>query len=107
MKPALTAERIERAAQTAARVFEVPAREVLSRLRVPSVARARMALYAALYDACETSYPELAWRLHRDHTTLLHGIRRAREWAATDPDYADRVRLIMAAALVGEIRRAA
>lgn len=88
MKPALTSERIERAVQEAARVFEVPHRELLSKIRVPSITRARLALYAAIYDACQTSYPEMAWRLKRDHTTLVYGVKRAREMASDDPEYA-------------------
>jgi chromosomal replication initiation ATPase DnaA len=108
MKPALTSERIERAIDTAAKVFEVPHREIASKCRIPSVTRARLAVYVALYDACLTSYPELAWRLKRDHTTLIYGVKKARAFADADPDYADRVRLIKAAALgIVDIRRAA
>ncbi len=88
MKPSLTSERIERGVQEAAKVFEVPHREILSKVRVPSITRARMALYAAIYDACQTSYPEMAWRLKRDHTTLIHGVKRARAMAEDDNEYA-------------------
>jgi len=88
MRPALTSERIDRAVQETAKVFEVPHREVLSKIRVPCITRARLALYAAIYDACETSYPEMAWRLQRDHSTLVYGVRRAREMADSDPEYA-------------------
>lgn len=88
MKPALTPERVERAIRETAKVFEVQHREVLSKIHVPSVTRARMALYAAIYDACQTSYPEMAWRLNRDHSTLVYGVKRARAMAADDPDYA-------------------
>lgn len=88
MRPALTTERIERGVQEAARVFEVAHREILSKVRVPSVTRARLALYAAIYDGCQTSYPEMAWRLKRDHTTLVYGVKRARAMADDDPEYA-------------------
>jgi chromosomal replication initiation ATPase DnaA len=88
MKPALTTERLARAADITAKVFEVPHRELLSYLRIPAVTRARQAMYAAIYDACETSYPEMARRLNRDHTTLVYGVKRAREMAADDSDYA-------------------
>ena len=88
MKPSLTTERIDRGIQEAAKVFEVPYREILSKIRVPSITRARLALYAALYDACQTSYPEMAWRLKRDHTTLVYGVKRARAMAADDSEYA-------------------
>lgn len=88
MKPALTLERVTRAASEAARVFEVPQREILGRVRVPSVSRARQAVYAALYDGCQTSYQEMAWRLDRDHSTLVYGVKRAREMAEDDTDFA-------------------
>lgn len=88
MKPALTSERIERAVSETAKVFEVPHREILSKARMPSITRARLALYAAIYDACETSYTEMGWRLNRDHTTLIWGIRRARQMATDDSEYA-------------------
>ena len=99
MKPALTTERIERAMDTASKVFEVPRREIASKCRMPAVARARQAVYAALYRACETSYPDIARRIGRDHSTILYGIGRAEDMAHADPDYADRMRMIMAAAL--------
>lgn len=88
MKPALTSERFDRAVDITAKVFEVPHREILSKVRIPSVTRARLALYAAIYDACQTSYSEMARRLKRDHTTLIWGVNRAREMAADDPEYA-------------------
>jgi chromosomal replication initiation ATPase DnaA len=88
MRPALTSERVTRAADEAAKVFEVPQREILGRLRIPSVARARQAMYAALYDGCQTSYTEMAWRLDRDHSTLVYGVKRARALAADDSEFA-------------------
>jgi len=107
MKPALTPERLDRALDTAARVFDVPRREIAGRCRVKSVARARQAVIAALYRALETSSVELAWRFGRDHSTVLWNIDRAGEREYADADYADRVRLIMQAALADSYRRAA
>lgn len=101
MKPALTPERITRAVSAAAERFEVPAREITSRCRVPSVTRARLALYAALYDGCETSYKEMAWRLNRDHSTLVWGVQQARAKAAADPDYAVALARVTEAARFG------
>lgn len=107
MRPALTSIRFERALDTAAKVFEVPRRELAGRCRVKSVARARHAVFAALYTALETSSVEIAWRFNRDHSTVLYGLARADAWQHADPDYADRVRLIMQAALADSYRRAA
>jgi chromosomal replication initiation ATPase DnaA len=88
MRPALTPARVASAIVEAAAAFEVPARELTGRCRLPRVAHARQALYAALYTSCETSYPELAAALHRDHTTLIYGCKRAALLAARDHDYA-------------------
>lgn len=97
MKPALTPDRIARAAVAAGRAFEVSPRAVISRLRLPAVVRARQALYAALYRTCESSYPQIGRLLKRDHTTVLYGVREAEADAATDPDYADRLARVMEA----------
>ena len=97
MKPALTPDRIARATLAASRAFEVPPRAIISRRRLPTIARARQALYAALYRACETSYPQLGRLLNRDHTTVLYGVREAEADAAADPDYAERSARVVAA----------
>ena len=88
MKPALTSERLDRGVDMAAKAFEVPHREILSKMRTPAVTRARLALYAAVYDACQTSYTEVAWRMGRDHSTIIWGVKQARAMAAADPEYA-------------------
>jgi chromosomal replication initiation ATPase DnaA len=97
MKPALTPTRLDRAVTVAASVFEVPRREIQSRCRVHAVTRARLALYAALYTACATSYLELARYLRRDHSSILAGCRKAQSLADADPDYAACMARIMEA----------
>jgi chromosomal replication initiation ATPase DnaA len=97
MKPALTPDRIAHAVVAAGRAFEVAPRAIISRRRLPSITRARMALYAALYRACETSYPQIGRLLNRDHTTVLYGVREAERDAAADPDYAARLARIVEA----------
>jgi hypothetical protein len=53
----------------------VPLRELLGRSHRASVSRARQVLFAAL--ALEgLSTPEIGYLLARDHTTVLHGLRR-------------------------------
>lgn len=88
MKPALTPARFARALDLASNAFDVPAPTLLSRQRPAPIARARLALYAALYLAFDTSSTEIAARVQRDHTTVLDGIRRAMRHAKADPDYA-------------------
>lgn len=95
MKPALTPARAARAVAAAGQVFEVPPREIIGRLRLPAIVRARQALTAALYQTCATSYPQLGQLLNRDHTTVLYSVRVARQAAATDPDYAERLACIV------------
>lgn len=97
MRPALTPERMARATLAASHAFEVPIRAITSRLRQPPIARARLALYAALYRTCETSYPELGRLLDRDHTTVLYGVREAEREAASDPEFAAALVRIMEA----------
>lgn len=97
MKPALTPNRLDQALTAAACVFEVPRREIVSRCRLPAVSRARLALYAALYLACETSYPELSRYLRRHHTSILIGVRKAEDCMKHDHEYAHAVGRIMEA----------
>ena len=88
MKPRLTNHRTLAALDQTAKLFDVSAREIVGRRRQPSIIRARFALYASLYQACATSYQEIAAILKRDHTTVIHGHRQAVAMASVDPDYA-------------------
>lgn len=97
MKPAITPDRVARAALAAARAFEVPPREIIGRLRFRAVVRARQALTCALYQAYQTSYPQLGQLLNRDNSTLIYSVRKAKRDAAADPDYAERLARIVAA----------
>lgn len=99
MKPALNDRRFNQVLDTAAELFEVPRREIAGRCRLRSVSRARLAVYAALYDALEASCLEIGHWCNRDHTTVLYGISQAKERAAIDSDYAACVQKIQQAAL--------
>lgn len=56
-------------------------REILGTGKTKEVSRARQAFYLRLLEAGRTC-SEIARLLNRDHTTVLYGIRRAREgWA--------------------------
>lgn len=98
MKPALTHARFLRAVDCAAMLFDVPRACILGRRRLVPIACARLAVYAALYAACDTSSTEIAQRVGRDHTTVLAGIRRAMQRAKANPEYAEHVGTIMQAA---------
>lgn len=88
MKPRLTQRRTLTAIDQASKLFEVPARDLVGKCRLPSIIRARFALIASLYEACETSYPEIGRLLRRDHTSVLNGHRKAIKMAEADSDYA-------------------
>lgn len=58
--------------------------ELRGRRRTKYVSRARQLLYWALYEATDASLPQIGRYLNRDHTTVLHGIRRAKELMLSD-----------------------
>ena len=50
---------------------------------------ANMALHVAMYVAHEytaSSYPEIGRALSRDHTTVMHGVRKIARLIADEPD---------------------
>jgi chromosomal replication initiation ATPase DnaA len=93
---ALTRERLDVAVLTAADLFEIEAKELRGRSRTRAVSPARLALYVALYDGCDTTLEEIGGWLNRDHTSVLYGIGQARQRIARDPWYAGKVERIKA-----------
>lgn len=91
----------------AAEVWRVLPQEVLSRRRTADVLEPRQA--AMLLAARLTDQPaaRIAARLDRDHTTVLHGLARARERAARDDAFAARLDAAERLALTLAARRAA
>lgn len=89
MKPTLTPARIGRAFDTAARIFEVPRSLIVNGSRRRRPAEARQAVVAALYRTCQTSYPEMAELLRRDHSTLIDNVKKIEALARLDRYYAD------------------
>lgn len=66
----------------------VSAAEITGQRRLFAIARARFAVYWLGVHALQRSLPEIGRRLsHRDHTTVLHGLRRAAELRETDPAF--------------------
>ncbi|OXE37461.1 MAG: hypothetical protein CGW95_01550 [Phenylobacterium zucineum] len=72
-------------------IFCLTPAQIMSPSRHKRVVRARNAVFAALSRRGSSSGQIGRW-MHRDHSTVLHGIRRADEWAAEDPVYAERIR---------------
>jgi chromosomal replication initiation ATPase DnaA len=53
----------------------VTRREIMSGDRTARVSRVRHEAYAAVRAATRMSYPAIGRIFHRDHTTIIHGIR--------------------------------
>lgn len=88
IKPFLTPQRFDRALTTCADVFGVPRNLLVSKTRAAGVMPARFALYAACYDSTGAGYEGVGVYVHRDHTTVMHGVAQARRYTKDDQDYA-------------------
>lgn len=97
MKPQLTNRRALAALDEASKLFEItPAAIVGSNKKRAVVVPARQALCAALYRATAVTTMDLARFIGgRDHSTIIHHIRRAEDRAKIDPDYAERISRIV------------
>ena len=67
-----------------AREFGVQAQELLARNRRPEVARARQVAMYLAHELSHESSAEIGRELHRDHSTVLHAIKRVRADLPTD-----------------------
>jgi chromosomal replication initiation ATPase DnaA len=63
--------------------YLVDQHDVLSQSRLKDVREARQMLYLLLYEQCGWPVTLIAHKLQRDHSTVCHGIARARERLAT------------------------
>lgn len=83
--------RVDRCSQdvieTAARVLDVSFGELIGEARDWHVAHRRWLVMLWLRETWGYSLPRIGKLLRRDHTTTLHGIRKARQKLETDPDY--------------------
>lgn len=96
MKPQLTNRRALAALDQTSKLFEVtPAAIVGSNKKRAVVVPARQALCAALYRATAATMVDLGRFVGgRDHTTIIHHIRRAEARAKVDQEYADAINQI-------------
>lgn len=68
---------------------DVSMSSLLSRRRTKSLVTARHAAFlAARRLPIEPSYPDLGAAFNRDHTTVIHGIRKAKQRELADPWFA-------------------
>ena len=61
------------------------------------IAQARQLLFYVMKEQCQQmSLPDIGKTLGKDHTTVMHGVKRARARLKTDPSYADSYQRILA-----------
>jgi chromosomal replication initiator protein len=71
------------------KLAELPPRSITGKLRERYIAWARQALMLVLYEERTLSYPQIGRLLGgRDHTTIMHGVRVARQRRLTDRKFA-------------------
>ena len=68
----------------------IPSAEIKGTSRRPAVAHARFAVFVAC-RAAGKSLPQIGHAFRKDHTTIMHGVRRSKEIAARDQDHRDLV----------------
>lgn len=71
--------------------FGVTTTMLLNATRAPLPALARHAAMAMLRRLTLLSLPQIGRHMRRDHTTVLHGIRRVEAMAKADPAFAARI----------------
>jgi len=74
-----------------AQVFDVPESGLLGRYRRPDLVEARQVAMALAVHLLSKSMPAVGRAFDRDHTTVLHAMRRVSERVALEPDFAARV----------------
>lgn len=88
----------------ASRATKLPVSVLLSRSRVHAVTRPRQAMMLVLQERTSLSTPQIAARLGLgDHSTVIHGIRKAREIAALNPDFAGLIERLRVAEPLGPL----
>lgn len=80
-----------------AEVFRVDARSMFTACRTKGIARPRQAAMYCIRQLCpHLSFPEIGRRLGgRDHTTIIHGVRKIEALMETDEGLAEKVRAVL------------
>ena len=81
-----------RALSAVAAAFGVREGVILGPRRHTDATRPRFALYLLTDESGHYKLQQIGKRMDRDHTSVLHGIRRAKELEASDPDFAVAIR---------------
>lgn len=77
----------------AAYMFKTSQRDILGKDRFHFLMPARFAVWKALKDT-GCSYAQVGRWFDRDHTTIIHGVRRANQMVEQDVDYRAKVRTL-------------
>lgn len=86
----------------AAKLFKVSAADILADRRPAHIHRARIALYIAIWEKGRRegkapSYTSIGRTMQRDHSTIIHGMDKARYLMERDPEFREAVEKIIAA----------
>lgn len=76
MSSRIAQRRLNWVVKMAAEYFAVDEEQILSENREHPVARARQVVIAVLVRRWRMSYPQVGRLVNRDHTTVLHALRR-------------------------------
>ena len=74
----------------ASELFDVHKRDLNSRVRFAFIMPARFAMYKALRER-NWSYPRIGRLFGKDHSTIIHGVKRAEWLMGRDESYAAKV----------------
>ena len=83
-------------AREVCRSFNITKEDFLSYRRFHSIVKARHAAYLLSRDLTTCSFPQIGGFYNRDHTTIMHGARKASAWIKHTPDYANKLAEIRA-----------
>ena len=78
---------IREATSVVSAMFRVPVPVLMGAAQDITTSRARFALYWFGRERLGYSYGRIGKALSRDHTTVIHGYRRALELRASDPEF--------------------
>lgn len=86
---------MQRVIQIAARVTGVHANLLTGDKKNREISHARFIAMKAVREATGKSYPDIGMAFRRDHTTVVHGVRRASQIIEDHRDAADNFHSIM------------
>lgn len=79
----------------ASAVFGIPVNDIMSDRRAKDIAYARFAAIQAARDLTRKSLPVIARAMNRaDHTTIMHGLKRAEQLCGLSGEYAAKCRRV-------------